>query len=379
MKIIEVTAKTEYPLLIARESTTDYFYPCLDYMTGTAIRGAFAYIYLNRNNNNADEVFKKYFLNSAYVKWGGLYYQGSLPLPLTARTCKITPGFASSGHGVLDTLFHLISEEKSGRFDIIPDDCSCGAAYDRAPFEFFNQTNNGFAVALPKKRITSKVAIDRETESSRAGALYSYEMLNEGQTFAGNILVSDDIANELKIFISSVTAIRLGRGRTRGLGKVSVSFSAPAEYNSASANKYEDFNKKLYEFANTKGVKLDANKYFSILLLSDSVLEKSPKEYFQAVTSEYLKDNYGINCKLVAGESNKRIISGWDYQNNRPKDNALAITKGSVFAFEVQDENGVAEKLKKIEENGIGERREEGFGRISVCDPFHFHWEVRNA
>jgi len=31
------------------------------------------------------------------------------------------------------------------------------------------------------------------------------------------------------------------------------------------------------------------------------------------------------------------------------------------------------ETLKQIEEKGIGLRREEGFGRVYICDPFHIN------
>jgi hypothetical protein len=49
-----------------------------------------------------------------------------------------------------------------------------------------------------------------------------------------------------------------------------------------------------------------------------------------------------------------------------------AIEKGSVFIFSVKTLNDdTLNKVYDFETKGIGKRTGEGFGRLSICDPFH--------
>jgi CRISPR/Cas system CSM-associated protein Csm3 (group 7 of RAMP superfamily) len=65
------------------------------------------------------------------------------------------------------------------------------------------------------------------------------------------------------------------------------------------------------------------------------------------------------------------IVSGWSEAWGLPKLPALAAVAGSVYVFCTSDIEAWHEALGKIEEHGVGSRREEGFGAVRVCDPFH--------
>ena len=69
-------------------------------------------------------------------------------------------------------------------------------------------------------------------------------------------------------------------------------------------------------------------------------------------------------------------VSGWNAALGLPKEDDRAIAAGSVFFFEYLGDNpdSLSQRLKCLESAGLGERRSEGFGRVIVCDPFH--WEV---
>lgn len=71
-----------------------------------------------------------------------------------------------------------------------------------------------------------------------------------------------------------------------------------------------------------------------------------------------------------------RRVTGWSGLWGLPREDALAIGMGSVFVvrFEQEPDFGA---LLRLQEEGIGERKAEGFGRVTVADPFH--WEVQNA
>ena len=56
-----------------------------------------------------------------------------------------------------------------------------------------------------------------------------------------------------------------------------------------------------------------------------------------------------------------------------PRANEIAIDTGSVFLFASSREldDALIQKLLRLEEEGIGRRKKEGFGRIRISDPFH--------
>ena len=70
-------------------------------------------------------------------------------------------------------------------------------------------------------------------------------------------------------------------------------------------------------------------------------------------------------------------IGGWNELWGAPRYNDYALETGSTFLFacEQPPDNDLIEALRACEQTGIGRRRSEGFGRISISDPFHLERE----
>ena len=60
-------------------------------------------------------------------------------------------------------------------------------------------------------------------------------------------------------------------------------------------------------------------------------------------------------------------LEGYNLINNIRKIDELIFNRGSVFTFEVNNYKDELELLNKIEEEGIGLRKNEGFGRVKIC------------
>ena len=88
-----------------------------------------------------------------------------------------------------------------------------------------------------------------------------------------------------------------------------------------------------------------------------------------------LKD---IEC--VCAFNNTKEVLGWNAAWGLPKEKEMAIEKGSVFFFKYNgdDVEGLLQSLKDVEIKGIGLRKEEGFGRVYICDSFHIDSIPRN-
>jgi CRISPR-associated protein Csx10 len=70
-------------------------------------------------------------------------------------------------------------------------------------------------------------------------------------------------------------------------------------------------------------------------------------------------------------------VSGWNIAHGLPRPDDLAIVAGSVAVFSAPrgSRNVVIDCLKLVEARGIGERIQEGFGRVIVSHPFHLQEE----
>jgi CRISPR-associated protein Csx10 len=83
--------------------------------------------------------------------------------------------------------------------------------------------------------------------------------------------------------------------------------------------------------------------------------------------------------QLVYQCASVRRVTGWHQLWSTPKTNEYAMETGSVFLFAYLDslDNALSEALFDLEEQGVGRRRAEGFGRVCVSDPFHLEVKLR--
>jgi CRISPR-associated protein Csx10 len=112
---------------------------------------------------------------------------------------------------------------------------------------------------------------------------------------------------------------------------------------------------------------------FTINLLSDAILFEQGWLPTNELSAEMLKDLTGIDARLVRSFTTTTTVGGWNVSWQRPKPTAVATTMGSVFVFQVTGKLTDAHymALARLEQDGIGERRAEGYGQIRICDEFH--------
>ena len=79
------------------------------------------------------------------------------------------------------------------------------------------------------------------------------------------------------------------------------------------------------------------------------------------------------NKKLVFNSRRSFIniakLEGYNIINGVRKVDELIFSKGSVFTYNIDDYNELLNELVKIEQDGLGLRKTEGFGRIKICSP----------
>jgi len=376
----------------------------LNYISGTALRGALAIKYLNTPGKREDsEEFKTIFLSDS-VKFGNLYpgNEGSIPLPVTARTCKRKRGFKGKdeGHGVVDSLLHLLHLYASDMVkDYSPpgylDQCreqGCSGLMDRfIGFYLCPSERREYQKVEPRKRLISRTAISSKRQAAKMRALYTIEVIEEGEKFAGFIEIADNLSESIKPVLESLLIIDdtifLGVARTRGLGLAKIGefipynesrppFTALSESLKKRINNFNEQRKNIFAGEKEKS-------YFVLTLWSDTIIMDKFMRYQSWIdevilaqeTKRWEKNNitFPTGIKMIRHFSTTRYVSGWNIKWGLPKEDEVAIVCGSVFLFKFPEEekDRVIRWLSLLEEEGIGERKNEGFGKVIVCHPFH--------
>lgn len=411
---IQLRLKAVSPVAFSARRGTSNFVDTLDYVPGSALRGAVAAHYLSRIGGAGDARFQT-ILVKGEASFGNLYPVRlglrSSVIPSTARSCKTFDGFLSDRdkHGVFDSLMAAASARLSGNFAALDERARCTVTRCGLPthrFSGFYEEKAGDSGGTPpalyskvdvSKRHVTHAGINRASQSAEPGFLYAQQVINESwregsggefkpQVFAGDLLVREHQADYVRSsLLPRGTVLRLGDSRSRGLGRMEVDHIGPAETDTETTvrGRIREFNKRLAEKA---GVQPNID-YISLTLQSDAIITDSFLRYETTIEGEDISraihaanSQCGIEARgfhLVFASADKKLVQSWNAASGYPKPDAAAITMGSVFLFKLLNGKAaeLAQPLLALQESGIGQRRSEGFGRLSICDSFH--WEVQ--
>ena len=413
------------------------------YIAGSTLAGSLAAAHRLFDAEQSRE-FEQLFL-SGHVQYPHLYpasfkqaeaQQARLlpiyPLPRTARSCKRFPGFVddeedNKPHGVRDSLFDwaafkLGGETRAALEPLIKQkECHCGKAMHHFSnfYRRFEDKQGKTRMCTPgvEKRLQTHTGINRNTGTVQEGILYSREVFDEQTRFSGLVKFSDELARSFTGFIEHIGAsglVRVGTGRTRGLGKVQINgelLSDEAFGMAAFERRVDAFDQTLRAYVQRVLPHAELQPgfdpfYFTITLHSPALLRdpllralggisgktlsgllEMPEEDTLSLnkSAEPSTDNpdQSRNFTLLYQNTDRRRINGWNELWGTPRESEYALETGSVFLFALKTQAGedqarqegrkreLLKKLWELEKEGLGQRRVEGFGRICISDPFH--------
>lgn len=212
----------------------------------------------------------------------------------------------------------------------------------------------------PRWQVTIHTA--REREKGRAtkevGAVFRYQALAAGTRLGGAILSCN--AQNLDTLQALLTGsdLWLGGSRSGGYGRVRVGCAQIVDE---------------WSETGTEPCDLAAGECLVITLLSDAILRNRQGGHADCVTPAILPAELGP--VLEPGAVFKRVlpVSGFNRKWGLPLCQVPALQAGSVFVFRVRQSIEAA-ALQSLCQEGLGERRTEGFGRLAInC---HRHEEL---
>jgi len=324
------------------------------------------------------------------------------PLPLTARTCKLYPGYdAGDGetyHGVYDVLvgqfvydllmdpcFPLRSELQPGLKDnlanvrpLLPITCpECGSALKRATGIYAWDTSSGpfYAGQLSVRRATH-VGINRARGVAEDTLLFTQEAVEAetgGMAFHSCVVVPESKVGQLHPYLHERQYL-IGQGRSRGNGHVKLSVSDRIVVPLAERlSMFRGAVTGMLGRASWGDERISPTfpgTLFSLTLHSPMILDRLGQPL--AVLPPAL---LGLpEAVLVRAWARADVVGGWNQSARLPRRTCLAIQSGSVFLYwtphSIEDAE-LSRTLSQIELAGIGEERPRGYGHVTVCDSFH--------
>ncbi|MCS7289879.1 MAG: CRISPR-associated RAMP protein Csx10 [Roseiflexus sp.] len=312
------------------------------------------------------------------------------PLPATA----ITPKGESNPR---DSLVQRVCWEQQRPPALVyaPTD-SEGRPWEAAGQKFYTIREGKLEFRDVTQRIHTRVAINRRRGTAEDRLLYSFFAVNETTpgtdtptSFIGSLVMVDPDDPAVWRQVTEIVAQqidRLGARQTTGIGGVRIMLrDHPGDRSIRQRVEAltERFKQQIARYQALGGAAWElSGPLFTVNLVSDAILLRDGWLPTQELSADMLRDATGIEARLVRSFTTTRVVGGWHALWQRPKMSYVAVRFGSLYVFEAQRPLTDADyaALERLERDGIGERRQEGFGQVRICDDFHLiDWEGRNG
>lgn len=247
-------------------------------------------------------------------------------------------------------------KEKGTRLKDKPESCDFALTADdkfdqglQSPFCNPEARGNLITLFKPNQELTTHISgEDRGMVKAENNTVFQYQALREGQIFTAVILTrSADDRSELKTLLTQNPILYLGRSRSARYGRVQV----------GAMQEKDDWPEAPQQKLEGKTV---------LTLLSDALLRDENGQPTHDLVG-WLARRLGKD--EITFEASQRFIKpaltgGFNRKWGLPLPQTPALGMGSVFVF---DSALISpDELTGLVENGIGERRVDGFGRIAV-------------
>ncbi len=322
------------------------------YIPGSVIKGALIAEYCRKHPEFSPAVphYRRLFFDpqTRYLN-GYLVIEGkrSLPVPLNWERCK---------DKTIPDLFDSLKIEPVNKTTEGKKDTNAPPEKKAVGDLFFALTaNNQATLAEPERQINIHT-FRQNRKAGRPkqgdGAVYRYDALAALQTFKSLIICEQEAdLEELRMTLAAMPELIIGGARSAGYGRAGLTFEVIQEKEVNALFSIKDSNAGALRFTFT----------------SDTLLRDENGQYSSDVS--VIASKIGRALKLPTPSVAKalirtRVVGGFNRKWGMPLPQALAISAGSVIDLESPALLGA--DLTRLQEMGIGERREDGFGCLMI-------------
>jgi CRISPR-associated protein Csx10 len=238
---------------------------------------------------------------------------------------------------------------------------------------------DGFYVAVPELGYATPptlgrathVGINRERAVAEDALLFTQETVQPegGVAFWARIVADSAYEDTLRAALAGEHV--LGRGRSRGMGGVFVEcLQFPKEPDIGLRLELLDaaMSRELERY----GQHGAPGTFFTLTLRSEALLTRDGLPVSRPSPSELDLPQGTFRLRSWARMT---AVGGWHSAAHLPYRTRQAVERGAVYLFHAPngvDETALVDRLETLERTGIGDRRERGYGQLTVCAPFHY-------
>ncbi|MEK6285817.1 MAG: RAMP superfamily CRISPR-associated protein [Acidobacteriota bacterium] len=369
--------RIDEPITLARRGDAGNQFETLDAISGVTLRGAFAACIAERvklDEKTNYEGFVGLILRgqvsfsslcpAELVGHGDALYP-CIPAPRDLLTCKIFPGLAvkPDQHGAQG-----FAHQSSPAAQQCP---QCWAEKkEKTPLRALD----GFVVAKQppqpfhlSQRSELHIQINPVQQRVATGDLFAYSALDAGQYFVGEVTFADDAAWQRFQQMTGLPALgqafelRLGKATRRGYGRVTARFEDGA-------------GKEPVWIGVPLENRVTDPQQLTLTLLTDTIITDAWGRYHLSFDADWM----GRELKLTVDPStlnvfaSTRHVDGFNGHLGLPRWRDTVIEAGSSVGLRlVEPPEDWQQRLREVERDGIGLRREEGFGRVVFNHPVY--------
>ncbi len=338
MHRIEVTYRIVSPVILVTQTPDQNTVSTLDYFPGSAILGGFARLFANKQSISerleSDDRFRSWFLNEEFrfsdahflITHGDQTYP-TLPAPLSLQKTKDKTVF-----------YHPEMSEEEKKLNTKP----------IQQWVHIDEEKKHLLDSPKKKAVFHHQRSDYRMGHGEENSIFHYQALSEGQDFLGSI---DGTEESLKAFADLMDGsgpLLLGRSKGSQYGRVSFHFG-PIKTTPPLVDNIDDL------------------KYERIdLRFISPVLLRNEHGWF-APDLSLLEKALGKGIKICKAYTRTRRIENFVNVWHMKRPSVIAMEKGSTFRIKTPflGNEEWKEWLRRLQE-GIGERRNEGFGQVDL-------------
>jgi CRISPR-associated protein Csx10 len=358
-----ILMRLEEPLIIAERAAAGNRFHSRDVIPGTALRGALA----GRAAQAYDlddpatyEAFLHVFLRDG-VRFPTLHplyrdhddYYPAIPVPYDGFGCKVNED-------------HPVDWATQGQVR----QCStCGSPVQALHGEFYPLKQHQPGPFKPQHRVEMHIRVDPETGRVEEGQLFDYAPLEAGQFFVGDLQSTDAATWQLLETFTGLTegrplTLRLGKARQRGYGRITV-WAVPVPEDQPSSFGLLPVSKRVAKDATT----------LTLTLLTDTIIQDGAGRFATGFQESWLRQHLELPVSITKDRdyAGQRPIDGYNTQWHLPRWRAVALEAGSSVHLQLDEPVGpqVLARLRYLEQEGIGERRNEGYGQLIFNHPLY--------
>lgn len=334
--MIKYQIRTLDPIIISSESGNQFMVPTKDYIPGINILGALAANYIQQKNLGIyfsqskpdDANFLDWFINGK-VSFSNAYKIDKIndnnfvtfPIPFSVQYVK------NDESKILDLLYEE-SETQTKPFN------GFGLLKDfrlyKTKIKKFTDPHHerNYATGAPKQNV-----------------FFNYESIEANQTFEGTIYGDDNCIREFYKQFSELNQIKIGRSKTSEYGKVQLSLTQPE-------NKSDD------NIVLTEDETISLTFLSNVILYNENGFASGSIKDIERYLKEKISQDIGIEKAFLRTEEIENYVSVWKLK----KPSEVSFQAGSCLLLKVKASD--IEAIKKLQSEGIGERKHEGFGQI---------------